>query len=518
MSSCYTSWTTAKTGQIIPCFYDGKPSASLYNPQKEAKIFAELECFATAGFIVIAGFGLGLHIIELIKKYPKSTIVVIEANTQSIDFLRKSKNILIPSTCILCTPDTLYNTLLEQYYPPICGTFSFLPLRSWAQANATCFKNIQDIVQKALKAISADISVQSHFGKLWHRNILQNLTICENMAQNKLLNFSHTIFPTQKTAFIAGAGPSLDLWFEKLKKNRNDYYIIATDTAYKALIEHNVISDIVISVDPQHISLNHFLCEKNDQTVFAFDLCANPVSVQSIVNNNKTIFFFKSAHPLCTLAEQWYSAQLKHNSKKRLSLNENDGKNEFFPSFSSGNGTVTLAALHFAHCAGFTTITTGGADFAYFNGKPYAQGSYLDTIYNCTSTKLCSAEYQFSALMFRTELIKLDSQDAYTTPLLQDYKLSFDDFFLYKNIYTDNKKSDNFIPAIYKTPFPYKNFIQWYRSILNELVEQQKKPLDIENAILKSLLPYVAWYSHTHNKSIKIKEIFELGLKTTVQI
>lgn len=505
MNSCYVSWITAKTGQEIPCFTGGKPFASLYNPQKEAENFAEL---TNAGFILIAGFGCGLQIIETIKKHPNATLIVVEANNESINFLRDSKKINIPSNITLCTPDSLYDVLLKQYYPPMCGAFSFFPVRSWANANVHALENIQKIIQQALKAISADISVQSHFGKLWHRNILQNLAACENIAPGKLLNFANTGFPTQKIAFVAGAGPSLELWFSELQNNKGKYFIIASDTAYHALIEHNIIPDLAISVDAQHISLNHFLCDKNSKTLFAFDLCANPAVVRNVINQKKTVFFFKSGHPLCTLADEWYHGQAENTS-------------EFFPYFSSGNGTVTLAALNFAKYAGFNTIKTGGTDFSYCKGKPYAQGTYLDTLYSIKSTKLNTLEYQFSALMFRTELIKLGNENSFTTPLLQQYKISFESFFSEQsnesvNMQKNNTITDSYSSSFYEKNFPSKKFIHWYRSNIQELIEKTDKCA--ENAILVSLLPYVAWYSHKNDTQIKIKKIFELGLKATIQI
>ncbi|MFI3256711.1 MAG: 6-hydroxymethylpterin diphosphokinase MptE-like protein [Spirochaetales bacterium] len=505
VKSCYVSWAIAKTGENIPCFEGNKPAASLYNPQKEAEIFS---LQAKDGFIVIAGFTSGLHIAKIIKKYPNAKIIVAEANEKTLDFLQNEKKLEIPSNIILCTPNSLYNVLLAHYYPPLWGDFCFLSVRSWADANPVAFEKIRQTVKNALEAIASDISVQAHFGKIWHRNILQNLSICESLKVDQSIDFFNTEFPVKKTAFIAGAGPGLELWFDKLQKNRKDYYIIATDTAHHALSQENIISDIVFSVDAQHISSEHFLCKNYNNTVFAFDLCANSTAVRFLASENKRILFFNGAHPLGKLVDKWYK---NYHKKTEISAREYD----FFPYIESSGGTVTLAALHFARQAGFKTIKTGGADFAYINGKMYANGTYLDSIFNASANRLTTAESFFTAMLFKNDLIKLNAESV-TTTLLQKYKKSFDDFFscIYNN---STAKNQNFYKlSSYKNNFPTKHFIAWYRNEIQNYLRGKEKTMNED--VLTSLLPLATWHFHKHGKKLKPEEIFDLGVKTTVQI
>ena len=57
--------------------------------------------------------------------------------------------------------DVLENT----YIPALHGNLNILVHRVWAQENSAKVKSINEKIQKALKKISADYSVQSHFGK-----------------------------------------------------------------------------------------------------------------------------------------------------------------------------------------------------------------------------------------------------------------------------------------------------------------------------------------------------------------
>ncbi len=490
MISCYSSWKSAKTGESIPCYNDGKPFASLYNPKREAEQFADM---VNSGFTLVAGFGAGLHINEIHKKYPHNKVIVVEKNEASITFLSESK-IIIPEGIILCTVQELQASLLENYFPPIDGNFSLLPVRSWIDANSETFETIKQVVKKALDKISSDISVQSHFGKLWHRNIFENLKMCE---QSNLLDFYNTDFPVSKKAFIAGAGPGLESSINKLKKNRDDYYILATDTAYSVLSAAGIISDVVLSVDPQLISYSHFMCEKSSKTIFAFDLCASPIAVRNLKKDNHTLCFFKSEHPLCVYIDNWYSKE--------------KGKS-FFPTINSSGGTVSLAALNFAKEAGFASIESGGCDFAYLQGKMYAKGIYMDAIFNSISNRFNSALNYFSSIMFRSELVKV--KNGKTTKILQTYKNAFDSFFA---MFTQSNTSVHTTAeryTHYKEGFLAKDFILQYKEQL--IACNTSDDLAKTSSLYVTLLPYIAWYTHKNSCVIKKEKIYEIALNTTI--
>ncbi|MGI5174002.1 DUF115 domain-containing protein [Treponema sp. OMZ 840] len=517
--SCYTAWIRSKNGIPLPCYADGKPAASVYDPIKEAQNFADLGAFAEAGFILIAGLGSTLHLNALAAKYPNARIAAVEANRASADFILQNPDIRLQKTIRVCTAGEICDFLAENYFPPVDGDFCLFPLRSWTQANPILFENVKKDTQKALQNIAADVSTQSRFGKLWHKNIMQNLQLFAHAQSGSCIDFNKTHFPTQKTAFVAAAGPSLESHFDILKEKRNAFYIIATDTAFSALSAQNIQADAVVTIDPQQVSINHFYTAIDKNTFFVCDLCCQPAVPRKILHAGSPLLFFASAHPLCTLVELWvqkFALQGVYNQNKK--------KSEVFPRFDCSSGTVTLTAFDFAVQAGFQHISAGGADFCYIDGKAYTKGSYFDALFGIQNNRLYSVEQQFSSLMYSRKLEPVDmgvSHKAFTTALLQQYRRRFEEFkAMHPHImqqYTYDENHD-------KTVFSYMHtderalltdFFNWYAAELDDFFsDKNRSPTDknidkniLQRAVQISIFPYIAWYAGQHFENGDVKKI-----------
>ena len=133
------------------------------------------------------------------------------------------------------------------------------------------FQKIKNQIKLSLEKISADFSVQAHFGKIWQSNIMKNLKLASKISSKTAGGGN------KKKAAVIAAGPSFDETINLLLKH-DDYYIISTDTAFSTLLKYGLIPDAVISLDGQTVSFNHYL-NKNlkqlNQTEFYFDLSAN---------------------------------------------------------------------------------------------------------------------------------------------------------------------------------------------------------------------------------------------------
>ena len=524
--SCYATWVQSKTGCFLPCYEDGKPSASIYNPEKEASSFAALDVFSQAGFILVAGIGAALHLNELAKRRPDARIAAVEANEESLRFVLTDPRVKLDDRIAVCTADSLYDFLLERYFPPADGNFCLFPLRSWAQANPLVFERIKESADKALSDIGADVSTQGRFGKLWHANIMRNLFLYSSANAHLIADFTRTAFPTEKTAFIAGAGPGLENSFDDLKRYRDSYYIVATDTAFAALSAQGIASDAVVTIDPQLLSIDHFYAPIDAKTLFICDLCCCPAVVQRVLQNGARILFFKSAHPLCSLIE------LLHAPEKNAE--------PLFPFFDCSSGTVTLTALDFAVKAGFKRIATGGADFCYTGGKAYVKGSYFDHLFGTQSGRLLPAQQEFCALMYRSELESVccaaGGQKAFTTPLLKQYKNAYDQFcalhagtveFVHANevpakikrapqhTHQRDPHGDSYFAAGTDTVrkarrFTLKDYENFLLRYVNELQSLQPHNAQANgSAVQKSILPYAAWHARYHGKRPDLNKITE---------
>ena len=474
----YKEIIKSKNGAEIPVFLDGKSFHSKYNPEREAISLAQNA--EKNDFFLVTGLGAAFHIKELQKKFPDSFILVVENSKNDIEFLEKIpgvKNIRNEKTKI-CALENLEETLQRFYLPAKFSTFSVFSMNSWI---LEIDKNLLiKKINSALEKISADFSVQAHFGKIWQANILNNLKFA-NQERNFYL-------PTEKKCLICAAGPTLDEKIGFIRKKRNEYYIIATDTAFRTLCKEKILSDAVISIDGQMISYSHFTEKISGETLFIFELMANHSAVKKTAEKTKNILFTISSHPF----------------EQLIDLSQ---KNAFFKADSS-SGTVTIAALDFAKKAGFSNIEIFGADFGYTNNKPYAKGTYLDRINYSKQTKISSAEKEFSKLMFRTELIDI-SKNKKTTEVLRHYEENLFSWCKYNSCKIE--KSGNIYKII--------NFSKERREVKNMPFDTKLFFGQLENSensvqVETALLPYISWLKsgRKNDQNIPFNEYAKLAL------
>ncbi|MCR4953705.1 MAG: DUF115 domain-containing protein [Treponema sp.] len=482
MCRLYGSTMRAKSGTQIPVFLSGRTIESRYNPENDAeRLLSTIE--SAKKFFLVLGIGSGLFIKKLLENNPYCFVLGVENCDENIDFLLQLdsvKSLQKNERCYFCSINQIEQTLPNLYVPAFYGDMQIIEQRAWINEIGNQFTQVQQKIQNAISFISADYSVQTHFGKIWQANIKNNII---NTEYEKV--FPAPKIDTTKKAVIIAAGPTLDEKIQKLKLERNSSFIIATDTAFSTLLRNNLKPDAVISIDGQHISQTHFI-HKTDfsDTIFIFDLTSNANAVRYVQNQGGKVYFCKNGHPLSKIAANF--------------TNEPDK----IPNLYTGSGTVTIAATDFAIKAGFTKIEVIGADFSYKNNKPYAKGTYLDSIYFKESNRLNTFEQKFSKLMYRTELEKI-AENTFTTKVLESYKISFEKYLEDCNL-KFTKEDD-----IYKIEnnLPQKNELADLRpahvnstkfvDYINQNYSNSKKTFSALNEVELALLPAAAFYRRT---------------------
>lgn len=475
----YGGTIQSKSGKIIPVFKSGKPSASKYDPEKEAESFAS--SIEEASFFVIPGLCGGYHVAAIRKKYPNSKIMVVENSEKDIKFLKENvdfcKALFSDKMVLICDIEKARECLLQNYIPALQKNFSLIEYRPWLDENKEKSAKLRDTIKSALKEISIDFSTQCRFGKIWQHNILKNLKAAESEV---FFDIDNT-----KTAAVIAAGPSLEKKMDFLKRNKKNLYIISTDTAYPSLKKNGVFCDAVFSLDGQFVSHTHFLSGFEKNTLFVFDLQANPSAVRNALHNGNNVVFAKSGHPLSSYAE-------------------NTQEKKCFIDIESGAGTVTICALDFAIKSGFKDILIFGADFSYSNGKSYAKGTYLEKNFLFPSNRTKTYEENFVKLLFRSALIKLSKNTA-TTELLDSYKSSFISYmkksaldFSYEDfVYHIHGKGN---PESEKAAFNYNSFSSFIKKDIEIL---EKKGIGTEELfdfpLVKAVLPYISHIEFSMN-------------------
>lgn len=471
----YAGVSTSKTGKLVPTYHDGSAAHSLYDPEREARQLARE--YPDDAFIVFAGIGGGYLVREYLARHPGARCAVAEsgsANLATLGSLVDISDILNnPAVTLIadCADASAADILAASYVPALHGDFRVIALRSWQDRNAGAFRAFETQVRRALDRVSADFSVQTHFGKLWFRNILLNLSACERL---------HSPIPAidtgRKHAVIAAAGPGLENSLSGLRRARESYAIFSTDTAFGTLMDSGIVPDFFVSVDAQAISVRHAMHPLRAETTVILDLCGNPDIALEASRRGSPVIFASGGHPLARYASLWAP----------------------LPLLDSSSGTVTLAARQAAHALGFRAVSLVGADFAYVDGKPYARGTYLDATFSKEALRLAPAETRYASLMFRTKVGRImeHGRITYTTDVLDRYANA-------ARAEAEAESATEFWDLNSVTPFPFARFIDSYRSDLERAETADTCP----DTLLKTLLPLMAW-----QRSRKPREGIKLAL------
>ena len=495
----YKSFEEAKNGTMIPVFLSGKTMESRYNPQRDAEnLFNSIN--KNARFFLVFGIGSGTFIEILAKNIKDAKILALEINSEDIDFLLQNqsvKNLSDNSNIKLVSLDQLEEALLENYLPAKFGELCIVEQRAWVAENPKAIPSINQILKKTIGIIKADYSVQTHFGKIWTSNIMNNSSLAEKYS---LYNFNRNIKNhLNKKAVVVAAGPSLDKTISLLTRtnSRDDYYIFATDTAGQSLLKKGITPDVIVSIDGQSVSYNHFITKSSDEkkSIYAFDLCSNSSAARHLFEAGSNVMYFCSGHP--------------------LSRAINSCNNNILPFYFSGAGTVTITALDMAIQSGFKEILILGADFAYPDGKAYAAGTYLDILYNQKSSKLAESEKNFSALMFRTELIE-NIKKTKTTEILDAYRLSLESYLTDKGIIFNKENEVYYLKNPSAKLSADNNSSKENTFSLKAFFEKIKSSKAEEIEVI--FLPYIAWLRNSKEyKDLSYEELLKLALESIVR-
>jgi hypothetical protein len=389
----------SRSGLSIPALVDSAGAAhplhSLVDPRREGKRLAAT--LGSEGFIVIFGLGGAFHVEAALERPETACVTVIDFDIHGVAELLKSRDYIgifnDPRFRLLVDPgaEALRSHLLERYRPAVCGGIAVLPLRTRTDLGQPLFNDAALHIKSAIEAVSADYSVQAHFGKRWFSNIIRNLSRAERILP---------ALPPIRSAAICAAGPSLDGALPLLKEKKDRPFIIAVDTALPSLLGAGLEPDAVVSIDCQHISYYHFMAGLPGRALLFLDLASPPL----VASRSEAPYFFSGGHPLTRyLSRRWRP----------------------IPELDTSGANVAYAALSLAEYLGARTIELYGADFSYPEGVAYARGSYIRALFENRHTRIDPLESLHSAFLYRTPLSRQGGEGAswrYETKALTMYR------------------------------------------------------------------------------------------------
>ena len=395
----------ARSGEIVPALVDrsgaAHPLHSTVDPRREGERLAST--LKDEGFLVFLGLGGGYAVEAALARTGVSRVLAIEYDINGVAELfccREYITILGDSRFTLLVdpaPEAVEAAILGQYWPVLAGGIRTFPLRARTEQDISRFGAAAASVQRSIEKVSADYSVQAHFGSRWFSNIIRNLKAAEERNQSA---------PPVRDAAICAAGPSLDQQLPLLAERRSqtpELFIIAADTALPALLHGGVEPDAVVSIDCQHISYYHFIgCASRNIPLF-LDIASPPL----LAGLSRFPFFCSGGHPLAHyISQNWRP----------------------LPQLDTSGGNVAYACLSLAENLGAERVTVYGADFSYPEGRVYARGTYIYPFFEKKQSRLAPLESLCSAFLYRGPFLPggQDERRYYETAALRFYREGFE--------------------------------------------------------------------------------------------
>ena len=380
---------------------------SLYNPVKEGeKLYHSSR--DESGFVIVFGLGGGYHILPYLNDPDIQHILIIETDRNI--FRKIIENIDMTSifsnrkTDLILDPDIndFKSRISEKYNPSIYGNLSIVQLKNRIKTEPDFFESAFKKIKVILDSVYDDFASQAQFGKRWFKNTLQNLVYAEE--------YSKPLSPCSYIK-IAGAGPSIEMQIDKLKEGRDKSILIATDTVLPYLSGENIRPDIIISIDCQHITYNHFMGYDYSGIPAVLDLSSPPYLSRKFSDR----IFFSSGHPFSRyLATYW----------------------KYFPVIDTSGGNVGHSAVSLANSLGAKTIELFGIDYSYPEGKPYARNSLIYNYFMKTEKRTSSCESSVYSFVFSGNNNFRINKSAVTNTKLESYYNYLSDFISDNNLYT----------------------------------------------------------------------------------
>jgi hypothetical protein len=280
---------------------------SIYNPIKESQCYLEsLNIDGSLNFIVL-GLGLGYQVSEIIRQtsdYVK--IYIFEKDPELFALaIRESDLTLIlehPGVNLFVGVDplSLYDLMGSELINFTLNEYCLVKQKALIDKNVEYYGVLFDEIEKYFKENKINFKTQSVHSKLYYKNIFANLTSLKdspgiNCLKDRLVNIP---------AVICSAGPSLDKNIQLLKSARDRFFLVAVSTALKPLLNNGIKPDIVISIDPDELSIKSFdLLNDLSNTLLVYNAAVPSIIPSSFIDK-------KIAFDLDFYLAQWFKTYL----------------------------------------------------------------------------------------------------------------------------------------------------------------------------------------------------------------
>ena len=440
---------------------------SAYDPLKEAERNVSGFTIGRASVILVSGLALGYHVNCLAEKYRDCKILVLEKDPEVVKICKKNNPEIFKKTLVITSPDGI-----ESYFERIDlalfqGIASYIHKPSY-QIDPSFYDEMIKNITRYVSSRVSDLLTRFEFEEKWIGNIFKNIKHLSSAEGIGEFFGAFRGYP----GIIVSAGPSLKNNIYELAALRNRALIVAVDTAFKVLLQHNIRPHFVVTLDAQKYSLKHFLGAEEGETV----LVADVVSCPSILD------FYKGPRVISTTAKYYTDSSGAMCRETTPLMDWVENYTGSFGDIQSG-GSVATTVFDMLLNFGCSSIILVGQDLAYTGREIHCTGTYHNDDWLPGINRLKNLEC-INQGVIRKRKIKYVPGYGSGKPVITDFV-----FDLYKSWFEDSSSRvsvkvinsteggaviKNTVEAKLKNALPEKSPVKSPDSIINEIFKAGK--------------------------------------------
>ena len=300
-------------------------------------------------------YGYGLS--QLLDKLePNSAVLCVEADEKL--FQISQKNLPFPpdpsptkplAIALARDPLEICAFVRDTWGKRVFRRVELVCLSAGRQLSPQLYEDIEAALRRELAIEWGNAMTLIRLGRLYARNLVRNLALLGESESLDALDYS------SRPALVLGAGPSLDSFLAEagtllgglsdalLADGERRFRIVCVDTCLPALLDREILPDLVVVLESQHWNLADFRGAAGRKIDAAFDLSALPASTRVLAGKR---YFF---------ATPW----------TELALFARLAAEGLLPETFAPMGSVGLSAVAVALAATAGPVLTAGIDFSY---------------------------------------------------------------------------------------------------------------------------------------------------------
>lgn len=434
---------------------------------------------------IVFGFGLGYLFKRAYINAPSRIYVyepIIEILRFVLEYVDFTKEFADDRVFITNSYEEIHEKLTNEYLKG--DRVEFLFLNAYASIATEQLLQLTEQTFKICEGRAVDQNTIFNLCKKWTVNSINNMKF---FSKSIPAGYFAGKF-AKKPVLILASGPSLGENFEKIKKNRDKFIVIAVGQAIKFLQGQKFVPDFMAFADSENMFT-------------LVDGYADFVTDQDYLKQNNLIVSSRADSYLFT--KDVNSVSLYFTKTDEIARWAVDSSKDDLGLYESG-GTVAIMCYAFAKSIGATKIVFAGLDLAFINNKIYAHGTELKV----NEKDEINLGYD---LLTPKKLIKVKDKDGNYIPTRDDYASfirHFEDIFAKKA--PDEIIINTSLKGAYVKGMDYLSFDNVIKNL-----EKTKEKINI-NELIKTVIQDNT--QRWNNTLVNIKNALEIQKQEIIEI